>query len=152
MSKSIRAPDPPHPTVPKWHFGSKGRPGMANSAPQEHPDQVITGRRLFTFLCMVFGMFMAILDIQIVSASLPEIQAGLSASQDDIAWVQTAYLIAEVIMIPLSGYLSRMLSTRWMFAMSAAGFTLMSVMCSTATTIEEMIVWRALQGFNTAAE
>ena len=66
-------------------------------------------RRIFAFLAMVFGMFMAILDIQIVSASLAEIQAGLSASADEIAWVQTAYLIAEVIMIPLSGYLSRAL-------------------------------------------
>ena len=54
---------------------------------------------------MVFGMFMAILDIQIVSASLAEIQAGLSASADEISWVQTSYLIAEVIMIPLSGML-----------------------------------------------
>ena len=53
---------------------------------------------------MVFGMFMAILDIQIVSASLAEIQAGLSAGSDEIAWVQTSYLIAEVIMIPLSGF------------------------------------------------
>lgn len=107
----------------------------------------IDGRKLFTFLCMVFGMFMAILDIQIVSASLSEIQAGLSTSADDIPWVQTAYLIAEVIMIPLSGYLSRMLSTRWMFAISAAGFTLMSMLCATATSIEQMIVYRALQGF-----
>ena len=64
---------------------------------------------------MVFGMFMAILDIQIVSASLSEIQAGLSASSDEISWVQTAYLIAEVIMIPLSGFLGRMLSTRVLF-------------------------------------
>ena len=55
-------------------------------------------RRIFAFMAMVFGMFMAILDIQIVSASLAEIQAGLSASSDEIAWVQTAYLIAEVIM------------------------------------------------------
>ncbi len=61
------------------------------------------GRRLFAFFCMVFGMFMAILDIQIVSASLAEIQAGISASADEISWVQTSYLIAEVIMIPLSG-------------------------------------------------
>ncbi|AXS40665.1 DHA2 family efflux MFS transporter permease subunit [Breoghania sp. L-A4] len=110
-------------------------------------DDKIDGRKLFTFLCMVFGMFMAILDIQIVSASLSEIQAGLSTSADDIPWVQTSYLIAEVIMIPLSGYLSRMLSTRWMFAISAAGFTVMSMLCATATTIEEMIVYRALQGF-----
>ncbi|WP_186393446.1 MULTISPECIES: DHA2 family efflux MFS transporter permease subunit [unclassified Pannonibacter] len=108
---------------------------------------VVTPRRMLTFLCMVFGMFMAILDIQIVSASLSEIQAGLGASSDEIPWVQTSYLIAEVIMIPLSGYLSRMLSTRWMFAISAGGFTAMSFMCATATTINEMILWRTLQGF-----
>ncbi|TIQ00789.1 MAG: MFS transporter, partial [Mesorhizobium sp.] len=63
------------------------------------PDTIST-RRIIAFLAMVFGMFMAILDIQIVSASLAEIQAGLSASSDEIPWVQTAYLIAEVIMIP----------------------------------------------------
>ena len=70
---------------------------------------------------MVFGMFMAILDIQIVSASLTEIQAGLAASSNEISWVQTAYLIAEVVMIPLSGFLSRALGTRVLFAASAAG-------------------------------
>ena len=96
---------------------------------------------------MVFGMFMAILDIQIVSASLQQIQAGLSASSDEVTWVQTAYLIAEVIMIPLSGFLSRAFSTRYVFVASAAGFTLMSYFCSRATTIDEMILWRAAQGF-----
>ena len=104
-------------------------------------------RKLVAFIFMVFGMFMAILDIQIVSASLSQIQAGLSASQDEVTWVQTSYLVAEVIMIPLSGFLSRMLSTRIVFTISAAGFTAMSLMCSTASSIEEMIVWRALQGF-----
>lgn len=104
-------------------------------------------RRMIAFVAMVFGMFMAILDIQIVSASLAEIQAGLSASADEVAWVQTSYLIAEVVMIPLSGFLSRMLSTRWLFAASAAGFTVMSLMCALSSSIEEMIVWRALQGF-----
>jgi len=67
---------------------------------------------------MVFGMFMAILDIQIVSASLTEIQAGLAASADEIPWVQTAYLIAEVVMIPFSGFLSRALGTRLLFALN----------------------------------
>src|SRR5262249_47865765 len=83
----------------------------------------------------------------IVSASLNEIQAGLSASADEIPWVQTSYLIAEVIAIPLSGFLSRALGTRILFAISAAGFTLASIMCGTASSIQEMIVWRALQGF-----
>ncbi|WP_342359531.1 DHA2 family efflux MFS transporter permease subunit [Terrarubrum flagellatum] len=111
------------------------------------PEQTVSTRKLLTFFGMVFGMFMAILDIQIVSASLAEIQAGLGASADEISWVQTAYLIAEVIMIPLSGFLSRMLSTRWIFAISAGGFTLMSFLCGTASSINEMIVYRALQGF-----
>ncbi|MCS0496189.1 DHA2 family efflux MFS transporter permease subunit [Ancylobacter sp. MQZ15Z-1] len=104
-------------------------------------------RRMIAFLCMVFGMFMAILDIQIVSASLSEIQAGLAASSDEISWVQTSYLIAEVVMIPLSGFLSRALSTRWLFVASATGFTVMSFMCATANSIDQMIVYRALQGF-----
>ena len=110
-------------------------------------DPPLDRRRMVAFLCMVFGMFMAILDIQIVSASLNEIQAGLSASGDEIPWVQTSYLIAEVISIPLSGTLSRVLSTRWMFSVSAGGFTLMSLMCATSSSIGEMIVWRAAQGF-----
>ena len=96
---------------------------------------------------MVFGMFMAILDIQIVSASLNEIQAGLAASQQRDPWVQTSYLIAEVVMIPLSGFLSRALGTRMLFAISAAGFTAASLMCGLSTSINEMIVWRAIQGF-----
>lgn len=107
----------------------------------------IPAKRIFAFLAMVFGMFMAILDIQIVSASLSEIQAGLSASADEISWVQTAYLIAEVIMIPLSGFLGRAFSTRWLFAISAAGFTVASALCATATSLEQMIVYRAIQGF-----
>jgi DHA2 family multidrug resistance protein len=111
------------------------------------PSESFQLRRLAAFIFMVFGMFMAILDIQVVSASLSEIQAGLSASSDEITWVQTSYLIAEVIMIPLSGFLSRVLSTRIIFFISSAGFTLMSYFCSRATSIDEMIVWRALQGF-----
>jgi DHA2 family multidrug resistance protein len=107
----------------------------------------IEPRRLIAFLAMTFGMFMAILDIQIVSASLTEIQAGLAASANEITWVQTAYLIAEVVMIPLSGYLSRALGTRILFAISAGGFTAASLMCGLSTSINEMIVWRAIQGF-----
>src|SRR5690349_12901284 len=107
----------------------------------------IDPRRLAAFLAMVFGMFMAILDIQIVSASLTEIQAGLAASSNEITWVQTAYLIAEVVMIPLSGFLSRALGTRTLFAISAGGFAAASLMCGLSSTIGEMIIWRAIQGF-----
>ncbi|MEL7967498.1 DHA2 family efflux MFS transporter permease subunit [Vreelandella neptunia] len=99
------------------------------------------------FIAAVFGMFMAILDIQIVASSLNEIQAGLSASEDQISWVQTAYLIAEIVMIPLSGMLMRILSTRVAFTLSCVGFTLASLGCALATSIEQLIVLRAIQGF-----
>jgi len=113
----------------------------------ETAEMELSPRRVFAFMIMVFGMFMAILDIQIVSASLPDIQAGLGASPDEISWVQTSYLIAEVIMIPLSGFLARMMSTRVLFTLAAGGFTAASLMCATAGSINEMILWRALQGF-----
>jgi MFS transporter, DHA2 family, multidrug resistance protein len=63
-------------------------------------------------LAMVTGLVMAIMDVQIVTSSLTQIQGGLSATADEIAWVQTAYLIADVVMVPLSGTMSRLLSTR----------------------------------------
>src|ERR1700756_5646211 len=72
-------------------------------------------RSLLPFVVMCFGGFMALLDIQIVASSLQQIGGGLSAAQDQIAWVQTAYLIAEIIVIPLSGWLTRVFSTRWLF-------------------------------------
>ena len=118
---------------------------MSTATQDTEPD--LTPRRVAAFLVMVFGMFMAILDIQIVSASLPEIQAGLGASSDEISWVQTSYLIAEVVMIPLSGLLARMMSTRYLFALSAAGFTAASFLCATSGSISEMILWRGVQGF-----
>src|SRR5437667_7077073 len=110
-------------------------------------DDRIPPRRLFAFLIMVFGMFMSILDIQVVSASLQQIQAGLSASSTEVSWVQTSYLIAEVIAIPRSGFLSRAFGTRMLFAISASGFTIASFFCGFASTIEQMVFWRAIQGF-----
>lgn len=109
--------------------------------------RTVSTRTLVGFLAMVFGMFMAILDIQIVASSLTQIQAGVAASADEIVWVQTSYLIAEVVMIPLSGFLSRLLSTRILFTLSALGFTAMSFLCAQSNSIEELVVWRTLQGF-----
>lgn len=96
---------------------------------------------------MAIGQFMAILDIQIVAASLPQIQAGIEASADQVSWIQTAYLIPEVVMIPLSAYLARLWGTQRVFMTSCAGFLAMSVLAGMSTNIDMMIVFRALQGF-----
>jgi MFS transporter, DHA2 family, multidrug resistance protein len=111
------------------------------------PDQLPLGVRVLAFAVMGVGFFIALLDIQIVSASLRDIGGGLSAGTDETAWVQTSYLIAEIIVIPLSGWLSRVMSTRWLFSLSAAGFTVTSMLCGWAWDIHSMIVFRALQGF-----
>src|ERR1700758_3337452 len=103
--------------------------------------------KVLAFSTMSIGFFIALLDIQIVSASLGEIGGGLSAGPDEIAWVQTSYLIAEIVVIPLSGWLSRVMSTRWLFCASAAGFTVTSLFCGWAWDIQSMTVFRALQGF-----
>jgi DHA2 family multidrug resistance protein len=103
-------------------------------------------RSIAPFIVMCFGGFMALLDIQIVASSLQNIGGGLSAAQDEISWVQTAYLIAEIIVIPLSGWLTRVFSTRWLFTASAAGFTATSMLCGIAWNIHSMILFRALQG------
>jgi len=109
--------------------------------------EVDWGKLLLGFGAMVLGQFMAILDIQIVAASLPQIQAGIGASADEISWIQTAYLIPEVVMIPLSGYLARMWGTRNVYLMSCAGFVVMSIATGLSTSIDMMILCRALQGF-----
>jgi DHA2 family multidrug resistance protein len=104
-------------------------------------------RAWLVYAAMILGMFMAVLDIQIVASSLGELQAGLAAAADEVSWVQTAYLIAEVIAIPLTGILVRLLSTRVLFVISCFGFTLASAACALAWDLPSMAALRALQGF-----
>jgi DHA2 family multidrug resistance protein len=125
-------------------------PALPASAPAAHHPSAIPPaslRQWVGVLAMVFGMFMALLDIQIVTSSLTQIQGGLSASADEISWIQTSYIIAEVVMIPLSGTLSRLLSTRVLFVGATIGFTISSALCASATSLGAMIVFRVLQGF-----
>ena len=117
---------------------------QADNQPTETP---LTLGQWIGFFSMAVGVFMAVLDIQIVASSLQKIQAGLSATKDEIAWVQTSYLIAEVIVIPLSGWLGRVFSTRYLYVISAGGFTLASLLCAFAWNLPSMIVFRCLQGF-----
>src|SRR5205809_5523032 len=103
-----------------------------------NPVDLPKSRKYRIFAVMAFGQFMALIDIQIVAASLNEVQAGLSAAPDEISWVQTAYLMAELVMIPFSAFLAQALSTRWLFALSAALFTLASMACGFAWNIESI--------------
>ena len=79
---------------------------------------------------MCAGMFMAVLDIQIVATSLPTIQDALEIRPDQMSWIQTSYLIAEVVAIPLTGYLTRALTMRWLSVATLTLFTLASIGCA----------------------
>jgi DHA2 family multidrug resistance protein len=99
------------------------------------------------FLAMCGGLFMAILDIQVVASALTTIGAALHIAPARLGWIQTGYLMAEVIAIPLTGLLTRALSLRWMFVMATLGFTLASLGCAFSSTIDMLIVLRVVQGF-----
>lgn len=97
---------------------------------------------------MCVGMFMAILDVQVVATSLATIQQALDIAQDQMSWIQTAYLIAEIISIPLTGFLTRLLTMRWLFVVAVSVFTLASIACAASTSFSSLITFRVLQGFS----
>jgi DHA2 family multidrug resistance protein len=92
-------------------------------------------------------MFMAILDIQVVASSLTPIGDALGLAKSQLGWIQTSYLMAEVIAIPLTGLLTRAFSLRWMFAAASFAFTLASIGCASSGSIGALIVFRVAQGF-----
>src|SRR5258708_39043234 len=105
------------------------------------------GRPWFGFATMCMGRFMAFLDVQGVATSLPVIQGALGIPPDQMSWVQTAYLVAEVIAIPLTGVLTRALSMRWLFVLAISIFTLASCGCAISTHFGALISCLSLQGF-----
>lgn len=101
---------------------------------------------LAVFGCML-GALMSVLDIQVTNASLPEIEGGIRTGSTNGAWISTAYLIGEIIMIPMADYLSRVFSFRRFLLSSVVLFLTFSVLCAFATSLEQMILLRGLQGF-----
>lgn len=94
------------------------------------------------------GAFMAVLNIQIVNASLADIQGAIGAGTDDGGWISTSYLIAEIVVIPLSAWLARVFSVRNYLLANAILFLIFSVACAFAANLQQMIILRAIQGFS----
>lgn len=115
----------------------------APATPQETPGLATW----LGFILMCVGMFMAILDIQVVATSLPTIQEALGITPDAMSWVQTAYLIAEIIAIPLTGLLTRVFSLRWLFVGAVSIFTAASLGCAMSGSFHMLLAFRVLQGF-----
>ena len=95
----------------------------------------------------MLGAFMAILDIQITNSSLADISGGISATTDEGSWISTSYLIGEIITIPLTAWLSRIFTVRWYLLVNIVLFLTFSALCGISTSLGEMIIFRAGQGF-----
>src|SRR5260370_7464130 len=96
------------------------------------------------------GAFMAVLNIQIVNASLADIQGAIGAGIDDGGWISTSYLIAEIVVIPLSGWLAQVFSVRLYLLTNAVLFLVLSAACTLAESLPQMIALPPLQGFTAA--
>lgn len=124
---------------------SVARPAAA-TIPAAKP--VMSPLRMWTAVVgSTLGAFMAILNIQIVNASLADIQGAIGAGTDDGGWISTSYLIAEIVVIPLSAWLARVFSVRNYLLVNALLFLVFSVACAFAVNLQQMIILRAIQGF-----
>jgi MFS transporter, DHA2 family, multidrug resistance protein len=132
---------------PTIDTGSPGPTGAAASAIPAAAPQSVSAKTWLAVFGATLGAFMAVLNIQIVNASLTNIQGAIGAGIDDGGWISTSYLIAEIIVIPLSGWLAQAFSIRIYLLTNAILFLLFSAACALAQDLSQMIVLRALQGF-----
>ena len=112
-----------------------------------HGAAAVPLRTWLAVLGSTLGAFMAVLNIQIVNASLADIQGAIGAGIDDGGWISTAYLVAEIVVIPLTGFLAQVFSVRIYLLTNAVLFLVFSGACAFAQNLGQMIVLRALQGF-----
>jgi DHA2 family multidrug resistance protein len=108
-------------------------------------------RRILISASIMVASVMQVLDTTIANVALPHIQGSLSATQDQVAWILTSYIVASAIMTPLVGWLSGALGRRRLFLMSTAGFTIASMLCGLAQNLPEMVMARLVQGICGAA-
>lgn len=119
---------------------------MISTSMPTMPGPISTFMTWLGFAALCVSMFMAILDIQIVSTSLPEIQSAIAIQPADMSWIQTAYLTAEVIAIALTGRLTNAFGIRRLSIYATAGFALASAGCAVSSGFASLIGFRLLQG------
>ena len=101
---------------------------------------------LVVTLVVMLGSFMTVLDSTIANVALPHMQPSLNAAADSITWVLTSYIVATAIATPLTGWLAARIGRRTLFLWSVAAFTIASVLCGMAGSLEQMVLFRMLQG------
>jgi DHA2 family multidrug resistance protein len=118
-------------------------PGMVT-----HP--LPTGQRVLVTIAVMMAVLLQVLDTTIANVALPHMQASLSATQDTINWVLTSYIVASAIALPISGWMADRIGRKRLLVISVIGFTAASVLCAMATSLTEMVAFRAIQGISGA--
>jgi DHA2 family multidrug resistance protein len=108
------------------------------------------GERLIVTIGVMMAVLLQVLDTTIANVALPHMQASLSATQDTINWVLTSYIVTSAIALPISGWLADKVGRKRLLLISVVGFTIASLLCATATSLTEMVVFRAFQGVSGA--
>jgi MFS transporter, DHA2 family, multidrug resistance protein len=128
-------------------LATSGQTGQIQPPPAVATTSHVSAKTWIAVLGATLGAFMAVLNIQIVNASLADIQGAIGAGIDDGGWISTSYLIAEIVVIPLSGWLAQVFSVRIYLLTNAVLFLLFSAACALAQDLPQMIAVRAVQGF-----
>jgi DHA2 family multidrug resistance protein len=131
--------------------GAEGKAASAASSQPPAPSEKVSGRTWIAIAAGMLGAFMAVLDIQITNSSLKDILGSLSATQEEGSWIATAYLVAEIVVIPMTGLFTRVFGTRNYMIGTTTLFLLFSTLCGFAWNLESMIVFRMMQGFTGGA-
>ncbi|MEO9634007.1 MAG: DHA2 family efflux MFS transporter permease subunit [Parasphingorhabdus sp.] len=121
---------------------------MISSNPNEAALPV--NNRLLLTIAVMLGNIMQILDSTIANVALPHMQSGLGATLDTVTWVLTSYILASAVAIPITGWVADRIGSRSLFLWSIAGFTLSSLLCATATSLEMLVFYRIMQGMSGA--
>jgi DHA2 family multidrug resistance protein len=108
------------------------------------------GERIIVTIGVMMAVLLQVLDTTIANVALPHMQASLSATQESINWVLTSYIVASAIALPISGWLADRVGRKRLLLISVVGFTIASVLCASAVSLTEMVVFRALQGVSGA--
>jgi DHA2 family multidrug resistance protein len=121
---------------------------MATAQTATHP--LPSGQRLIVTIGVMLAVLLQVLDTTIANVALPHMQASLGATQETINWVLTSYIIASAIALPMSGWLADRVGRKRLLVISVVGFTTASVLCAIATSLPEMVAFRAVQGVSGA--
>ncbi len=130
-----------------------GKVAEADAGPREMPEDVAhlpVRNHLLLVIGIMIASLMQVLDVTIANVAIPHMQASLSATPDTVSWVLTSYIIASAVAMPITGWLADRIGSRRLFLGSVVVFVLASMLCGVAQNLEEMVIFRAIQGIGGA--